>query len=147
MKTAQYTCPVSKKKARDTEAEDIELDIVAEDDDPVDLPEGWGRLTLDVAIPNPEVAKVEAQRAAERTRGIDDLKKLAADTKAPKHFREQAQAQLDDTTRIDETLAAQYPLPDAVTVWRRISFPVLSDETITALSAALDQLGFPKVTE
>ena len=45
---------------------------------------------------------------------------------------------------VDQAIASQLPLPEHDVVWRRVTYPVLSDEALAALLDALQQLGFPQ---
>lgn len=144
MKIAQFTCPVTKKKSRADESGDVEVEMIADAKDGVNVPLAWGRVTIDIAVENPEVAKVEAQRAGEKAKALEDMKKVVDDPKAPRHYRERAQAQIDDPRDVDQAIAAQLPLPEHDVVWRRVTYPVLSDEALTAFFESLKALGFPQ---
>jgi hypothetical protein len=142
MKIVQAVCPITMKKARVTAEDDC---AVTHEEPPegVQLPLGWARITIDVAVPNPATDYVKRLRVRERAKAIADLKAVVAEPTIPETMRASAAAQLQDPTDVERAISENFPMPTHEVVLRRITFPVVSDEGITSTLAALQQLGFP----
>lgn len=144
-------CPVSGKRARAIPLTDaIEGEFVhyePEDDAPVDLPLGWGRLVLDVHAKNPEHAAALAQRSEAAREAKTSWDAALADAKVPEDQKAQLRAELESgqaAEQLETVLDDRFPLPEEY-VLMRLQYPVLSDDAVTALVKALRAAGFPMV--
>lgn len=130
-------CPVTGKRADpvflDEDAPEGEFVTVEPDETAPNLPVGWGRLQLDIVAPNPDVAKIEAIRQRERAQ----RDAMLADPDVP----EEQKAHVRDT--FDAVLDEQYPVPENDMLVRRLELPVLSDEAMATIVAALKAAGLP----
>ncbi len=126
-------CPVTARRARlpaDLAAGEIAIE---EPEEPIQLPAGWGRLAIEIAVPNPEIEVVERRRAMERA----NYEATMADPATPEDVKAQLAA------NFDAALDAQWPLPEHAVVWQRVAFEALSPEALAAGVQALAGAGYP----
>lgn len=114
--------------------------------EPLDLQVGWGRMTIERAIPNPEIKRVLAERAEHIEEAMNLLKAALQDPKtSPENRREirtmiqSGQARLEVEQRAEDAL----PLPASPLALQRMVFPVLAPETLKWTFDALAVVGFP----
>lgn len=133
------------------------------------LPLGWGRITLETLAPNPEVAKVKAERQEminqqlatilETLRALDyenpdmtgEQRAVAKDnwdraTEEQKEAAEEMRKHVQTgaaATEVREEVCTLIPLPDDEEVLMRATFHTLSPTAFNAAVEALRAAGFP----
>lgn len=143
----RLTCPVTGRHIRVpfSSVEDGVFAVVEPDDDSHELPEGWGRLVLEISVPNPEVVIVAGHRDQEVAAALEELRQTLTREDLPKGQREQLQTALDLGTAerdIREAVEERNPGPDDLVVTARSTFPVLSLEALRQAVEGLSKVGF-----
>ena len=153
-------CPVSGKRVSIPYAlEGQGVFLPCDEADPMDLPIGWGRLVIDVVVPNSEIEAVRIVRDEEVRAAIDQLRNVLASTDrliagaaadqeraALQMQRSAVQAELDSgRAKLDaqKIIEDKHPMPAEATSLLRLQFQVLSDEAMGAALRALRDAGFP----
>lgn len=141
-----FVCPVSGKRKVVPGHPGVTSEIVT--DDTFFAPVGWGRLVVEIVIPNPEVAERQTARAKEKADALAQIKAMCEDKEVPASVRTStkkklASGEVEKEIEMRLDLDARYAAPEQDTVVRRVSYNVLSDEALIAGLAALKNVGFP----
>lgn len=142
----QYVCPVSGKRER-IPVDDVEDGaFVSVDDDEteaVELPLGWGRITVERLVPNPEVELTRAARREALREYTAEVEAQAQDPNNPQAAQIRAElAKGSAAQQIQEIVETRHPMPERDTILVRATFNALSDEAIEAALEALKGAGF-----
>lgn len=145
----RLTCPVTGRHTRipfSSATDGAFVVVEPDDDDAIMLPVGWGRIVLEVAVSNPEIETVVAQRDLEVSNALEELRQSLAQEGLSKTQRDHRQTALDLGTAERDIKAAveeRYPMPDDLVVTARATFPVLSMEALRQAVEVLAKSGFP----
>lgn len=145
--STRFVCPITNKSARVAldDAPDGVFVVAGDEDDALALPLRWGRLTLEVVVPNPEIAAVLSEREREINGALRDLRQRAESEEASAEEREQLLGVLQDGTAEQDIRAVveeRHPLPEDDEITVRASFSAISDEAIRIATEALSKAGF-----
>lgn len=142
----QYVCPISGKRER-IPVDDVEDGaFVPVDDDEAEtaeLPLGWGRITVERLVPNPEVELTRVVRREALAELTAEVEAQAQDPNHPQAAQIRAElAKGNVAQQLQELVEGRHPMPDRDTVVLRATFSALSDEAIEAALEALKGAGF-----
>jgi hypothetical protein len=140
----QFVCPLSGKRARSplVEEEDGVFLPVDEDEEGGPLPIGWGRVTVEVLIRNPEIAVA----LENRRQMVEEMNaEVMAQIRNPNNPRAaDIQAEIDSGSAAEQIQAAaeeRFPPPERDTVLMRATYSALSDEALAAVLEVLNKVG------
>lgn len=109
------------------------------------LPVGWGRLTVEQVVRNPEIDEVEDAREAARMAGEADINAIL-ESNTPEAEKAPLRRRVEDGSILADIEAAveqQHPYPTEATVVQRLRFSSLSPAGILAVLRALAGVGLP----
>lgn len=138
MSTVTHVCPVTKKRKveplDDGPAAGAAVFIpFGEEDTDIDLPVGWGRITIEIVAKDAAAVQHAAAKAAMLEEGHA---KISADATATDEQKAQSRAMFDSEV--------ERAMPDqAIDGVIRIQFPCLSDDAIGKALLLLKDAGFP----
>lgn len=141
----RIACPLSGKVASvPYEQVNGEPEII-EPEEELLLPRGWGRLTLDVVIDNPEIDAARKARAAfiaEQLAATEELLASDAVPDAEKARLQKAVKSGELAQAIEQKADEDFPIPDAPKVILRYAYEALSNDAMGTAFTALEAAGF-----
>lgn len=145
MSTITFVCPITKKRERapwpEGEADGVFLPVDEEDGDNPVLPMGWGRLTIEQVVHNPEVDQI---RTARRVAVEQMTAAVEAQAKGDSDQAASIRAEIESgeaSQQIQAAVEDQFPMPESDRLTLRATYSAISDEAIAEILGALKQVG------